>query len=295
MQAARPATLFVDLDGTLIRSDLLWEAFVRLVRRSPWSVLMLPFWLLRGRAAFKRTLSERVSIDASVLPYRSSVVTYIEEQRSQGCHIVLATASDERWAHAVAERLGVFDAVLASDGTHNLKGAAKLAAIESYCETREGPSWGYIGDAAADLPIWSKADDVLVVEPPSGLLSRIRAIKAPAQVFDGSPARARAAIRAIRPHQWVKNVLLFVPLVLARNFTDMLQLATVGAAFVAFSLCASAVYVFNDLLDIEADRAHKRKCKRPFAAGALPLWYGPMMAIALIASALAITVLVLPH
>jgi 4-hydroxybenzoate polyprenyltransferase/phosphoglycolate phosphatase-like HAD superfamily hydrolase len=285
--------LFVDLDGTLIASDVLWEALVRALRSEPWVALLAPLWLLRGRAYLKQALSERARLDAATLPYRPDVLAYLAERRQEGCHLVLASATDRRWAEAVCEHLGLFESVLASDGTRNLKGKIKLAAIEAYCREHGYSDWGYVGDSNADLPIWAKAHEIHVAYPSAGLLQRIRRGGEPRQVFGQQSSRLRAAIKAMRPHQWVKNVLLLVPLLLARQFTDPLKLLEAGAAFVAFSLCASSVYVMNDLLDIEADRLHPRNRKRPFAASTLPLAWGPPLTVALVATAFTLAALVL--
>jgi 4-hydroxybenzoate polyprenyltransferase len=290
MDAPRQSALFVDLDGTLVATDVLWEVFVRALKAEPWVLLLAPLWLLRGRAGLKRALSDRVSVDAAVLPYREDVVDFIRERREAGCRVILATASDRRWADKVADRLGLFHDVIASDGQRNLKGGKKLAAIEAYCEEHGLDSWAYMGDARADLPIWAKAQEVLMVEPSSAVRARMKA----SRVFGERRSRLKAVIKALRPHQWSKNMLLLLPLVLARKFTDLDLVVQAGAAVASFSLTASAVYVFNDLLDIEADRAHPRKRKRPFASGALPLLFGPPLIVGLVAMAFAIAAVLLP-
>jgi 4-hydroxybenzoate polyprenyltransferase/phosphoserine phosphatase len=294
MDAPRQTALFVDLDGTLVATDVLWEAFMRALKAEPWVVFIVPLWLLRGRAALKRELSKRAGFEPASLPYRTEVVEYIRQRRDGGCRVVLATASDRNWADRVAEHLELFDDVLASDGERNLKGAHKLAAIELYCREHELVTWGYVGDATADVPIWTKADEVLMVEPSASLLSRVRASKEPAHVFGKRKGKLRAIVKAMRVHQWVKNVLLLVPLLLARKFGDLGVLVEAAAAFFAFSLCASSVYVVNDLLDIEADRHHPRKRKRPFAAGTLPLMFGPPLLAALLLVAFTVSALMLP-
>ena len=290
MDAPRQSALFVDLDGTLVATDVLWEAFVRALKAEPWIVLLAPLWLLRGRAGLKRALSDRVAVDAAVLPYRDEVVDYIRDRRESGCRVILATASDRRWADKVADRLGLFDDVIASDGKRNLKGGKKLAAIEAYCEEHGCDHWGYMGDARADVPIWAKAQEVLMVEPASGVLAQFK----PDKVFGKRRSRLRAIVKALRPHQWSKNMLLLLPLLLAREFTNLELVMQAAAAVASFSLTASAVYVFNDLLDVEADRAHPRKRRRPFASGALPLLFGPPLAASLVAVAFAIAAILLP-
>lgn len=288
--------LFVDLDGTLIASDLLWEAFIRAVKVEPWFAFWVPFWLFRGRAAFKHAIAQRGIPDPKVLPYRDEVLRYLLERKRDGHRVVLITASHQRWADPVAAHLQMFDDVLATRADLNVKGRKKLAMIEAYCEEHGIASWGYMGDAHADVPIWEKAHEVHLVAPSAGLLERVRRLlrREPTQVFGQRPGLLKPALKALRPHQWVKNVLLFVPLLLARQYFDVEKTFAALVAFASFSLCASSVYVFNDLLDIEADRLHPRKRKRPFASGSIPLLYGPPFALAVLLLAFTIAVLWLP-
>lgn len=295
MDAPTKTVLFVDLDGTLVSTDVLWEAFVKAIKKAPWVVFLAPLWLLQGRAGLKKALSDRVDIDPDALPFNDDVLAYVRERKAGGARVVLATATDEKWAHAVAKKLDLFDDVLASDGKINLKGAGKLAAIETYCKTHNLTQWGYMGDSSADLPIWEKADEVFMVAPSSSTLAAGSRNKPPTQVFGKRGSRLEPAIKAMRPHQWVKNALLFAPLVLSQEFTQIDKVIAACAAFAAFSLCASAVYVLNDLLDIEADRVHPRKRKRPFAAGTLPLAYGPPLAILLVTTAFTTAAVLLPR
>lgn len=287
--------LFVDLDGTLVATDVLWEAFFRAIKAAPWLVFIVPFWLLRGRAGLKRAISTRSAPDYPSLPYREELLEYIRECRDKGIKVVLATASDQPWATGVAAHLELFDSILASDGTRNLKGKHKLDAISEYCRAQGIEQWGYIGDSTADLPIWKAASGgVYVVAPSAGLLAKVRKSAEPHRVFGKRTTRLKAAIKAMRPHQWVKNVLLFVPLLMSRQFDDLSKDIAVLIAFASFSLCASSVYVVNDLLDVDADRIHPRKRKRPFAAGTLPLSWGPPLAVSLLGAAFLLTAAFLP-
>jgi phosphoserine phosphatase len=157
--------VFVDLDGTLVATDLLCESLLLALRQDPTSLLQVPRWILRGRAGLKRGLAERVQPDPRHLPYRENVLQFIRQQRESGARIVLATASDHIWAKPVAEHLGMFDDVIASDGQHNLKGSKKLDAIEAYCARHGYEEFAYIGDSTADLPIWQRAAQAYVVQP----------------------------------------------------------------------------------------------------------------------------------
>lgn len=182
------SVLFVDLDGTLIRTDLLREASLRLLRQSPGQFLRALFALRRGRAALKRAISQKVTHDAERLPYRKEVLEFIAKQRSLGQRIVLATASDSVWAEGVAQKLGLFDDILASDGTHNLKGKAKLDAIRTYCREHGAAEFDYLGDSRADLPIWREAQAVYMAAPSARLVRQVRRFAEPAAILDARGA-----------------------------------------------------------------------------------------------------------
>ena len=291
MNSTAERALFVDMDGTLVSTDVLWEAFFQAVKAQPWVALLAVGWLMRGRATLKDELAKRVSVDPGALPYRDDVLEFVRGRKANGDTVILATASARAWAEPVAAHLDMFDDVLASDAENNLKGANKLAAIEAYCSGHGVRDWGYVGDAHADLPIWDKANEVFVVAPSTALKQRVPKATA---VFGKKPSLIKAAIKAMRPHQWVKNVLLWVPLMLAHAYDDSAKVFAAVVAFMAFSLTASSVYLFNDMLDVEADRLHPKKKFRPFAAGSLPLLYGPPMVAGLITTAITLALLFLP-
>lgn len=282
--------LYVDLDGTLIASDTLWESAVALAHQRPADVLRLPAWLASGRAVLKRRIAERVSLDPATLPYRPDVLERIEKARAAGRRVVLATASDRAVAQSVAAHLGVFDAVLASDGDDNLKGASKADAIEA---DAGGRAFEYIGDAHADLPIWQRASHAVVVAPTDSTARAIARLDVSSEQLGARPAVGRAALRALRPHQWLKNTLLFVPLVLDHNF-DAERWVHVAIAFACFCACISATYLVNDLTDIASDRQHPTKRRRPFAAGTLPIPAGIALGAGLLLLGLGTAALTLP-
>ena len=283
---SRPAPLYVDLDGTLIASDVLWESLCRLVRSRPTAVLRLPAWLVEGRAALKRRIAEHAMPDVVVLPYRPEVLAYVERQRALGRRIVLATASDARLAREIADHLGVFDDAFGSDGVANVKGAAKLASIRE----REGDGpFEYVGDSAADLPIWRASAAATLVAPSGSTARAAEGLGLPTSTLVERPSRIRPALRALRPYQWVKNALLFTPIVLAHEIGDPARLLGVALAFVAFCCVASATYLVNDLLDIEADRRHPRKRLRPLAAGTLPIPAAAGLSAGLLAAGFAVS------
>ena len=278
--------LCVDLDGTLIASDTLWESFLILLRQSPWCIFFVPLWLMRGKSYFKQQITERVSLDISSLPFREGVLSFLQREHSRGRILILATAANEKIAYAVAQHLKIFNEVLASTAQLNLKGSNKRdALIARFGEHK----FDYMGDAMADIPIFKAARHAYLVAP-SAQLSAV--VPTPSErVFIAPRPTLKTWLKALRPHQWVKNSLIFVPLFLAHQLLMGDKLWAVGWAFIAFSLAASAGYVLNDLLDLSADRAHKTKKNRPFAAGLLPLELGLLLFVGLVILSMSIAFL----
>ncbi|MEM9100157.1 MAG: UbiA family prenyltransferase [Pseudomonadota bacterium] len=266
--------LVVDLDGTLVRSDLLHEGLLRLVSDRPDKIASLGKWLSGGKAQFKRQLAQTVTPDIESLPYDPEILRRIEAAKEDGRPVALVTASDQAYADQVAAHLGHFDEVHGSDGTRNLGGEEKAA----FLTERFGKAgFDYIGDSKADLPVWAAARHALIVAQGHDLPAQ------PAEEViqvETAPLTTTALIRALRPHQWLKNSLIALPMVAAFQF-DGPTLWAVILAFICFSLTASGVYVVNDLLDLPADRRHPRKCKRPFAAGEVPIKTGILTAACL--------------
>ncbi|GAC1357245.1 MAG: UbiA family prenyltransferase [Acidobacteriaceae bacterium] len=262
--------LCVDLDGTLVKSDTLVDSTLALARQHPSLLLKLPGWLVQGRAALKRHITASVELDVVHLPYNLPLLSFLKQQHASGRPIYLATAADAVLAQRVADHLGLFRGVLASDGSTNLAGSNKLAAFRE----RFGDRFCYIGNASADLPVLSACVQPMAANPTKGLRSGIRSSGIPLHhTFLQTTPTLKAWIKAIRLHQWAKNVLLFLPLLLA-HARSLGLLAGATVAFLAFGLCASATYIINDLLDIEADRIHPRKRRRPFASGDLSAIHG---------------------
>jgi 4-hydroxybenzoate polyprenyltransferase/phosphoserine phosphatase len=280
----RRSTLCVDLDGTLFPGDLLWESIIRLVKRRPLSLLMLPVWLLRGRAHFKREIAKRVTFDPRSLPYREDVLAFLSASKARGTDLVLATGADERQARAVAAHLGMFSDVVASDGSRNLSGHRKA----HFLAARFGANqFDYLGNDWVDLPIWTAAGRAMVAGAPRRLLSHLSGRLDIVKVLSPSGGRLRPMVRALRPYQWVKNLLVLVPLITSHQILSPSLLGRSLVTMLAFCLCASAIYIVNDLLDIESDRLHPRKKRRPFAAGELGVPTGIAMSIGLFATSLA--------
>jgi len=287
-QAAVP--LFVDLDGTLVKTDLLVESAIALIRQSPLSAFSMIGWLLRGRAYLKARVAERVKLESDTLPLQRDFVAFLQAQHHAGREIHLATASDIKLARPVADRLGLFKSVLASDGERNLRGTAKLAAIEA---TTAGGAFDYAGNASADYPIWVAARHAIVVNPGLGVEHGARRCATVSEVFDDRPPIWRVWIKEMRLYQWMKNLLIGVPLLTSHTFSGTNILA-VAQGFLAFGLVASATYLLNDLLDLASDRRHPRKSNRPFAAGNLAIIPGCIGMLSMLAAGLALAALLSP-
>jgi 4-hydroxybenzoate polyprenyltransferase/phosphoserine phosphatase len=257
--------LVVDLDGTLTPTDTLVESMLMLFRRGPLWWLRMLTWLFGGRAQFKRRVSDHASLAMAQLPWREPLLDWLRAERRRGRRLVLATAADQRIAHAVAEHLQLFDTVLATRDGHNLKGVNKLEAIR-----REvGTAFVYAGDHAADLPIWAGARGAVVVGARPDVARRAAEVAPVERSFDREAGGPAAWLRAMRVHQWLKNLLLFVPLLTSFQWSNWQGVAAVLVAFLSFSLTASGSYLLNDIWDIASDRQHPRKRLRPFASGVL--------------------------
>ncbi len=284
------AALAIDLDGTLVRTDLLIESVLQLVARHPLALFALLGWLFLGRAGLKRRVAERVAVDAARLPYEPRVLELARAARAAGREVVLATAAARPHAEAVAAHLGCFDRVLATGEGRNLSARHKAAALVALYGER---GFDYAGNARADAAVWRLARGAIVVNPLPGAARAARAAAVVLETVDTRAPRGASLVRALRPHQWAKNLLVALPLVTAHRLGDPAALAHAAAAFVVLCLVASAAYVVNDLVDLPHDRAHPSKRRRPFAAGALPLQLAlvaaPLLFVAGVAGAVALS------
>lgn len=286
----REIVLVVDLDGTLIRSDMLLESFWSTFAQDWRAPMRAVAGLAKGRAALKARMADHAVIDPAALPYCPAVLERIRDWRAAGGRVALVTAADVRLAQSVADHLGLFDEVHGSDGTTNLKGQAKA----DFLRGRFGAGgFAYIGDHAADLPVWQVAHSALTVGASLGLRARVDAIRPGAEHLAPPSGGVGAALRAMRPHQWLKNLLVFLPMIAGHVFT--LDTFVQGVlAFIAFGLVASSVYLLNDMLDLAADRSHPRKRERPLASGALPLIRGMAMVPVLLACGVGVALMLGP-
>ena len=290
--SARDLPLVVDLDGTLIYSDMLWETVVLFLKRHLLRAWVLPLWLLRGKAGFKHSVSSDVEIDPAALPYDPALLEFIRAERERGREVVLATGAETRLAQQVAGHVGLFDRVLATDPGVNLTSHNKARELARLYGEQ---GYDYIGNSTADLPVWLGARNAYSVTTKPFRLADGRQTT---QLGTRRAGVAKALLKALRPRQWMKNLLVFLPLLAGHAFA-METVAAALFAFLAFSMCASSAYLLNDALDAQDDRLHPTKRRRPIANGSLPLgvamvaspvlalgalalcaWYSPLLLLA---------------
>lgn len=276
------APLCVDLDGTLVKSDTLLDSLAVLARRDPRTLLRAPVWALKGRAYLKARVASAVALDIDLLPYNRKLLEYLGAERARGRRLYLTTGADAELARRIAGRLGIFAGVIASDGKSNLTGGRKLAGLE---ERFAATGFDYVGNSIPDLPVLRRARHAMVANP-AWALSRalkLRGVEVHRSFIDGGGGLATFA-KAIRVHQWTKNALVFLPLLLAHAFA-LPSIMYTAATFFCFSLAASATYILNDLLDLETDRVHPAKRRRAFASGDMSVANGLAIAVLFLAAA----------
>jgi 4-hydroxybenzoate polyprenyltransferase/phosphoserine phosphatase len=288
--ASTHVPVVVDLDGTLIRSDLLVESAFALLGRHPAGITKLLTALSRGKASLKAHIAAMHGIDAAHLPFNVQVIELIREARSAGRPVYLASASNERYVSAVAAHLDLFEGWFASTAFENLSGAAKARRLVK--AFGEG-GFDYVGNDAADLAVWAAARQRIAVQPPLSVQRKLLALYPAAAVLRCKSSRVRNWVKLLRVHQWAKNVLVFVPLVTSHHF-DLTSLGKAVASLFTFSLAASGIYLINDLVDVEADRKHRSKRLRPLAAGTIRLLDALAVAPILITAAVAAAFLLSP-
>jgi 4-hydroxybenzoate polyprenyltransferase len=269
--------LAVDLDGTLVATDLLWESAFILLKQNPLFLFLFPIWLLSGKANLKHQIASRISMDAGLLPYRQDFLDYLRQEHMRGRRLVLATAAAEPLARAVAAELGIFEAVLATSGKTNLSSHRKAQALIA----QYGPNgFDYAGNDRADLAVFAAAREAVVVAPDRAA-SRFRKANG-SRLFENNSKGIKPYLKMLRVHQWLKNLLVFVPAILAHTIFYPDVLLSSILAFGAFSAAASAIYILNDIIDLPLDRQHARKKLRPFASGTLSIPFGLKVSVLLL-------------
>lgn len=262
--------LVCDLDGTLIKTDFLFETLMSAISKNFFFLFGIIIHLFKGRANLKRYLAEIYEINPEIIPYNKEVVEYIIKRRDKGAYVVLATASDQLIATKIANYLNLFDEVYASDGHTNLKGKEKANLLENKFGNNK---FTYIGDSFDDVQVWQVSKLSVVFNASSRLKSKLENLGLKCYYLYSKQSLIKNLIGALRPHQWLKNILVLLPLILSHQ----LELATILdgiIAFFAFSVVASSVYILNDLIDLSPDRQHPRKKFRPFASGNLTIKLG---------------------
>lgn len=289
VQNSKELPLAVDLDGTLISADLLWESVFQLLKKNPLFLFMLPIWLMDGKARLKAEIARRIDFDATILPYRPDFLAFLQAEKASGRDLILVTAAAEPFAKAVAAHLGIFGAVHSSDAKTNLAAhrKAKLL-VETYGEG----GFDYAGNDRADIPVFEAARAAVVVAPDSSAHRYQQ--RTGAQRFDATPIGLKTYAKMLRVHQWLKNLLVFAPGVLAHEITNPDVFLPSLGAFIAFCAAASAIYIINDIIDLPLDRQHTTKRNRPFASGALSIPFGLTVSAGLLAITAALCVFLPP-
>ena len=269
--------LCVDLDGTLILSDILWESLILSVN-NPITLLSACWALRNGKAAMKSVLAHGIAINPAALPYRKDLLDYLRNQHARGRSLVLVTATHALVAEQVADFLGIFNGVMATDDIVNLGGENKRKALVAAYGER---GFDYIGDHEKDLAIFSSARLSLLADPSPTLRKQTSQLGNLGQSFEHKRSWIKVIPKALRIHQWAKNGLLIVPLITAHQIFNLHAWWNLLIAFMSFSVLASATYLINDLHDLPVDRRHKHKCSRPLASGNLPIPMGLLLALVL--------------
>lgn len=264
----------VDLDGTLIYTDTLYESLLLLLRQKFAYLLLLPYWLVIGKAHLKSRVSSLVDLNPKTLPYNHKLINWLTQLRATGRKIVLCTAADKKIADQISNHLGIFDIVLASDGTTNNSKESKRKLLEENFGKR---NFDYVGNSFDDLPAWQGARKAVVVNAGKNLIETTKSVANVEKIIPRESIKLTNVVHVFRVHQWLKNLLLFVPYLAAHKFENTSSIATLSLAFFAFSLCASSIYIANDLLDLDNDRRHPRKKFRPFASGSIEIKYGLLL------------------
>jgi 4-hydroxybenzoate polyprenyltransferase/phosphoserine phosphatase len=255
--------LVVDLDETLVQTDLLIETLFAFLGANPLRVVSMLRWLSMGRARLKAEIAQKTPIDVARLPYNQQVMSLISEARASGRRVYLASASNERYVEAVANHLGVFEGWFASNDARNLSGKIKK---DMLVERFGQGGFDYVGNGRADLPVWAAAGRRIAVGAPRGVAAALKRLD-PSSLFLAVPGGGvRDWLKLFRVHQWAKNALVFVPGFAAHRF-DAASVVQALIAAASFSLAASSIYILNDLVDLDADRQHRSKRLRPLAAG----------------------------
>ena len=258
--------LYVDLDGTLFPGDLLWEGIILTLKQNLLNIFPIISNCLQGPVKLKKWVSERSIHNLVLLPFRKEVVDFCIKEKKKGKKIILATGAHEKIAQKVADTLGFFDGILATENI-NLKGIAKLDAIK---RDAKGP-FSYVGDSISDMPIFQNSAEVIAVGKSAKWNPKCFRSPVKMRIVDTERSLANNLIQSVRPHHFIKNLLIFVPLLAAHITNSIAAWMSSAILFLSFCFASAAVYLINDIFDFENDRAHKWKRRRPISAARLPI------------------------
>ena len=279
--------LCVDLDGTLVKTDTLVESALALVKKNPFYVFSMLLWLFQGKEQLKHQIAARTKLDVALLPYNMELIEWLQSLQDSR-RIVLVTAANSKIANAVADHLKIFSEVIASSEGRNLGGSEKRDELDKLYGS---DGYDYVGNSSDDLVVWEHCNSAIVVDARASVLARVQTIATVERIYSSDKNSAKILFDAMRPRQWIKNLLIFVNVLMAHQLSDIALMTSTMAAFFAFCLCASAVYLMNDLFDLDADRKHSSKRFRAFASGSLELIYGIVAAPVLLLVAFLLAVI----
>lgn len=282
------AYLIVDLDGTLVKTDLLFESFWSAISNNFFAAIIAVFSLRKGRAAFKRNIVSKSDIDVTTLPYNQKVIDYIKEWNSTGGKSLLVTASDQNIADRIGQYLNLFDEVFGSDGHTNLKGVQKAKYL---CKRFGSKNFAYMGDSAADFAVWEHASEIITVSLSSKIKKKADKKFENVEHLISTKSKLNIYLKALRPHQWIKNLLVFIPLLAGHQFYENTIIQSL-IAFISFSMIASGVYIINDLFDLQHDRQNQEKRNRPLASGNIPIVRAMSLSLILLSGGLVVAALI---
>lgn len=284
-----PHPLIVDLDGTLIHTDMLHESAISILRKNIFYAFLFLFWLIKGKAVLKKHLASRIDFNPKLLPYNKELLEWLRQQKQMGRKLILCSASDKALVTTIADYLNIFDEVISSEGLINLSGDHKATALKQ----RFGHGgFDYVGNSNVDIAVWRCSRQAIVVNASKKLIKKAGNFCSIERIFPAKKHSLSLWHKVLRTHQWLKNLLLFVPFFATHQLTNVNSWMALLVAFMSFNLCASAVYIMNDLIDLESDRLHPRKRARPFASGQVPVWVGIFIAPVLLLIGLGMSSLV---
>lgn len=277
--------LCVDLDGSLVKTDTLLESALLLLQKNVFYIFAMLFWLRSGKANLKEQIAARTTLDVTILPYNQPLLDWLLAQRTAGRSLILVTAASGRTAGPIADHLQLFSRVIASSSDHNLSAGNKRDELDKQFGKN---GYDYVGNSRDDLKVWAHCRRAGLVNASAAITAKAKLLAEVEIEFAREQHWLRSLIDAMRPHQWSKNLLVFVNILMAHELLNVSLMMSTVLAFVAFCLCSSSVYLVNDLLDLEADRRHSVKHRRPFASGRAPLMLGIVAAPALLLVAIAL-------